>query len=125
MNVELEIVHQGRSAEELYATLLADSAVKIEGVQFNIRRGIEFRGVPVPDTAVLVAIVGAVNAVVTALVNGLFKLGEQRVRPDRIIIEGTDGGRIEVPAGTPENEIARLIALAQGFQPKRIQLLSS
>ena len=36
MNVELEIICQDCSAEELYATLQADSAVKLEGVELTL-----------------------------------------------------------------------------------------
>jgi|SRR5271157_3653 len=105
MDVEISICTSRLSAEDLKSALLRqlDSGTSI---QLNVRKpSIQFRGV---DSTVLVATVSAMGTALGALIAGVLKLA-QGAKSGKIVIQGSQGQRLEIPADTPEAKIDKLM----------------
>lgn len=74
----------------------------------------------------MVAAVGAGSAAISAIIAGIFRVLESRSQrvSSKIVIQGSDGRKIEVPGDTPTERIEKLMQLAKDFQPSRIQINS-
>lgn len=77
-----------------------------------------------PDSTVLVAIVAGTSAAVSALFTGLLRLIETRFnRTAKIVIRGTDGTTVEVPAGTTTEELEKLVSIAKRLSGPEVRLI--
>lgn len=98
------------SSESIAASLSA-----VAGAEFHITiertRSVE--------AAVLVAIVGAAGTALGALITGILKLANER-SVQRVVVQGSSGRRIEIPAGLPQTEVDKLIALAKEIDVNKI-----
>lgn len=76
------------------------------------------------DPIVLVAVVGGSSAAISAIVSGLLRILEARLGPrtGRISIEGREGGKVTVPAGTPLAQVEQLIRLQRDMDIERIHI---
>ena len=103
--VELSILCDGMQAEELRRalnrglSLLPDAPVlRIPSVDRQFRL----------DPSVLVAIVGVSGTALGALVSELLKIAQQK-GGQTIVLQGKDGSRLEIPAGTSSARIDELV----------------
>jgi hypothetical protein len=71
------------------------------------------------EAAVLVAMVGAGGTALGALITGILKLANERGAL-RVVVQGSSGRRIEIPAGLPEAEVTKLIALSKEIDVDKI-----
>ena len=73
------------------------------------------------DPAILVAIVGASGAALGALVTGLLRIAQKK-GTQKIVIQGRDGRRLEVPADTSTERIGELLQVVRGMDRPHIEL---
>lgn len=73
------------------------------------------------DPTVLVAIVSVTGTALGALISGLVQLA-QASRQQRIILQGKDGSRLEIPSNTPPEKIDEMIGKLQMVNVEHIHL---
>jgi hypothetical protein len=73
------------------------------------------------DPTVLVACVSAIGTALGALIGGLLKVA-QMASTRKIVIQGRDGTRIEIPADTQDDRIDEIVRRAKDLDIQRIQL---
>jgi hypothetical protein len=102
-----------------------------EGLQFEEKRK-RSRTRAWSDPSVLVAVVGGTSAAVSALIAGLFRViesqsGDKPKVDAKIIMKGSNGRSLEVPAGTSLEDVQRLVELTASLDgtPTRIVVISS
>jgi hypothetical protein len=105
-SIEISIVCYGTDADDLryilegYLMGLEDTpTLRIE------TQGSRFRTL---DPSILVAVVGVAGTALGALIAGLLKVSQERAS-QRIVIQGKDGTKLELPANTPPEKIDELI----------------
>lgn len=95
---------------QLLATELPETAdARLEVIQF---RAVE--------TAILVAIVGALGTGLGALIAGALRVAAAKGQK-RIVLQGESGWRVEVPADWPQERIAECAELAKTKDISRIE----
>jgi hypothetical protein len=112
--VEIEIV----SATIRPAALRAALEAEVPGVPFA-ERPPRYRAV---DTAVVVAVVSGGASALTALISGVFSLSVARRAAERPLVIRGRSASIEVPPGTPPEDIAKLVELARGLDEPVLEL---
>lgn len=109
------------SSEALNQLLQAE--LPSRDVQLELRRSPHVFRSPTLDPTVLVAIVAGSSSAVAALINGLFRILEQRGKEQtKIVLRGADGTTIEAPASTTPQELEKLVELALRLEKPLIRL---
>jgi len=91
-------------------------------LHFELRSSELARTPAAVDTTVLVAIVTGTSSALAALIMGLFQILERRRPKGKIIVEMSNGTKIEAELGTPREEIDYLIAKAKELNVDLIRL---
>ena len=105
------LIHSDLLSSESIAASLSPAAGGDFHVMIERTRSVE--------AAILVAIVGAGGTALGALITGILKLANER-GARRIVVQGSSGRRIEIPAGLPQAEVDNLIALAKEIDGDKI-----
>jgi hypothetical protein len=95
--------------------LLSPELLDAPDVRLEVR---QFRS---PETAILVAIVGAVGTGLGALIAGILKVAAQK-GTSKVVLQGRSGRRVEVPANCPSDKIEEYVRLAKELDVGRIEL---
>jgi hypothetical protein len=114
MDALITLHSQQFSAQE-FCDLLSSELADAQDISLEVKR---FRS---PETAVLVAIVGAAGTGLGALITGLLRLAIQK-KSNTVVIQGRHGRRIEVPVNCPSNKLEEYVKLAKDFDIDRIEL---
>lgn len=77
-----------------------------------------FRGI---DPTVLVAIVATTGTAIGALIGGLFKILGQN-SANRIVLQGKEGWRIEIPANISSEKLEEVITRLQELDQGKVKL---
>ena len=81
---------------------------------------------PAPDASILIAIISLGSAGISALITGLCRVLEKRQdRAAKIVLKGSDGATVEVPADISAHELERLVALAARLDRPAIRITTS
>jgi hypothetical protein len=108
---------------ELRTRLLAE--LPADGIQLELVPKRTTRGLPL-DPTVLTAIISGTSAAVSALVTGLMQVMGRRQERGKIVIRLDDGSTLEIPSGTPPEEISRYIEAAKGLRRvEELRLITS
>jgi hypothetical protein len=102
------------SAEDL-AQSIALALTNTADVRLEVK---QFRAV---ETAVLVAIVGALGTGIGALITGILKVATERGKTS-IVLQGRSGWRVEVPADCPQEKLAEYVEIAKSNDIGRIEI---
>lgn len=118
--------------------LISTLSLPAETLRLRLQRELEGEGIElmvrkVPsgsrsgaDPTVLVAIVSGVSAAVSALISGLLRVLERRRVPSAtIVVTGSDGTSVTVPAATDPERIEELLRLARELDSPRIWIDSA
>jgi hypothetical protein len=100
---------------EALRDLLAPEVAQVTHIHLEIRR---FR---LPETAVLIAIVGSIGTGLGALITGVLKVAAQK-GASTVVLQGRSGRKVEVPANTPLDKIGEYVQLAKQLDVERIEL---
>jgi hypothetical protein len=105
--MEIQIgARNNRMAAEDLRTALSKELGSEPSVTLSIRRpDVEFRGI---DPTILVATVSAVGTALGTVIGGLLRIAQQS-KSGKIVIQGRQGQRLELPADYPATEIDELI----------------
>jgi hypothetical protein len=96
---------------------IAESALSPLGSGQDIAFKIEqSRGI---DTGLLVAVVGAAGTGLGALITGILKLASDK-SAKRIVLQGKNGRRVEVPTGLSDSELSKIIESAKALDVDKI-----
>jgi hypothetical protein len=86
-------------------------------------KGVELSYLPnqqrmaVPDPVIIAALVTASGTIIGALITALVAIAASKLgKKSPIVVICSDGARVEVPAGTPPDEIDRLIDRAHASE---------
>lgn len=101
------------------AHLVRDALAAVVDVRSDVK--FEIRTFRAVEPSILVAVVGAGGTALGALLAGVFKLLESGAS-ERVVIQGRNGRRIEVPAGCNQAELERYLDAARELDIDRIQL---
>jgi hypothetical protein len=125
MKQQIQLVSDEIQSNELYSLLLEELHVANEELRFELRFNPWVTRSPINDPTVLVAIVAGVSASISTLINGIFRILENRQQKNgRILLVGKDGRSVEVPAGTPKEEIQALIELTKNLDLAKIEIIT-
>ena len=102
--------------------LLTEEVALPAGCQLELQEG--DTSLRSPDQTVLVAIVAGTSAAVSAVFTGLLRLVETRFnRTAKIVIRGADGTTVEVPVGTTQEELEKLVDIAKRLTGPEVRLV--
>lgn len=109
---------------ELRTRLLAElppgDGIKLELVPKRTARDILL------DPTVLTAIISGTSAAVSALVTGLMQVVGRRQERGKVALRFDDGSSLEIPSGTPPEEVSKYIEAAKGLRRvERVQVITS
>lgn len=76
----------------------------------------------ITDPAILVAVVSGTSAAVSALITGLLELVQQRHQ--KIVLQATNGRRLEIPANSSPERIKELVDILEQMEIERIRIAS-
>ncbi len=99
-----------RCLENLRENIAAEVHLELRETPFQLRS---------PDPTILVALVGVVGAGLATLLAGVLKIAEA-AKKERIVLQGKDGQRLEVPASTSIEKIDQLIDKLKTMDTGRI-----
>ena len=74
------------------------------------------------DPAILVAVVSGASATISVLVTGLLQIVQ--LRSQKIVLQATNGRRLEIPANSSSERIQELIKILEQMEIKRIKITS-
>lgn len=114
MEPYITIQSQQSSASELHQ-MLAPALSEAADTRLEVK---QFRAA---ETAVLVAVVGALGTGLGALITGILKVAAEKGRA-AIVLQGRSGRRVEVPADSPPERIAEYVELAKTLDVGRIEV---
>ena len=116
--MELEIAYHGVSADDVERAIRG--CLDLTGERDSLTQ-VEFRRFRTPDPTILVAIVGGASAAIASTLTGLLQLVRER-RVGRVILQGNDGSRIDVPSDMPLEKIDELIERVRKMPSARIHI---
>lgn len=119
MDIRIQVDPSILSIEELKEYLETMNSVNEGTFALEIRR-VDSR-VRAIETTVLIAIIGTLGTALGALIGGLLKVA-QMASTKKIVIQGRDGTRIEVPADLDDDRIDAIIRRAKELDIQQIQL---
>ena len=113
------IIEPGSLAPDEVLRQLSDPSLAAQGISVESReRWLTFRGA---DPAVIVAVIGAVSANLTALIAGLMQL-RANGKSQRITIVLASGEKLDVPADWSPEQIDTLVKSLGSEPPRRLIL---
>jgi hypothetical protein len=113
------VIEPGSYAAAEVLRKLSDPSLAAQGVSVESREpSLTFRGT---DPAIIVAIIGAASANLTALIAGLFQLKAGR-KAERISIVLASGEKLDVPADWSAEQIGQLVRSLDSEPPRRLIL---
>jgi hypothetical protein len=115
---EIPIKWDGQTAQALFDLL--DPYLDPDQVALSVKT-IHAQGA-ITDPAILVALVSGAGAAITALITGLLQLAQERRQ--RIILQATNGRRLEIPANTSPERIEELLDILRQMEIERIRIAS-
>jgi len=115
---EIPIRWDGQTAQSLFDLL--DPHLPADQVALNVKT-INVQGA-ITDPAILIAVVSGASAAVSALITGLLQLVQQRQQ--RIILQATNGRRLEIPANSSPERIKELVGILEQMEIERIRIAS-
>ena len=90
-------------------------------LEFELRKDDSFRDASIAlDPTVLVALISGASASLTALIVGLLRVVENKKPKGMIIVEGSNGRKIEFPLGTSNEQISQLVDQAKNLDIEKI-----
>lgn len=111
MQIQIEL--PGKNVQEVQQALESQPGFSDSGIVFRKFRAID---------PTLIAILGAAGTSLAALITGLFNLRGQ-IAARKIVLETSDGTKLEVPANTPVDQIDHLLdKLKQPDDVKKISV---
>lgn len=119
--MEISIVCDGMHENQLREFLLSHVELTVSGEISVHAPAPQFRSL---DPTVVVAIVGAGSGAIGALLSGVLQLARER-RTAKIVLQGSDGTRMEIPADTPSQRLDELVEKVRMMSQPRILLGSS
>lgn len=121
--LEIRIDSPAFSPEQLRDTLAEAIVANSASITFEVRPASSRLRSPVTDSSVVIAVLAGGAATLSALLTGLLKVVERRQdKAGKIVLKGSNGATVEVPAGTPAPAVAELIELAKRLDQPRITL---
>jgi hypothetical protein len=114
MDHHISIYESGRDPTEL-GLRLQQQLGEATDVRLEVKH---YRAV---ETAVLIAIVGALGTGFGALVTGLLKVAAEK-SAKKVVLCGRSGRRVEVPADCPPDKISGYVEEARNLDVERIEL---
>jgi type IV pilus biogenesis protein CpaD/CtpE len=113
------IIEPGSRVPAEVVRQLSGQSLAAQGISVELREApLTFRGA---DPAIIVAVIGAVSANLTALIAGLLQL-KANGKARRISIELASGEKLEVPADCSPEQIDRLVKSLGSEPPRRLIL---
>jgi hypothetical protein len=113
------IIEPGSLAPAEVLRQLSDQSLGARAISVELREPpLTFRGA---DPAIIVAVIGAVSANLTALIGGLLQL-KANGKAQRISIVLASGDKVDVPADSSPEEIDRIIKSLGKEPPRRLIL---
>lgn len=113
------IIEPGSRAPAEVLRQLSDQSLVAQGISVELREPpLTFRGA---DPAVIVAVIGAVSANLTALIAGLLQL-KANGKAQRVSIVLASGEKLDVPADWSPEQIDRLVKSLGSEPPRRLIL---
>jgi hypothetical protein len=113
------IIEPGSRAVAEVLDQLSDQSLVAQGISVELREPpLTFRGA---DPAIIVAVIGAVSANLTALIAGLLQL-KANGKGQRISIVLASGEKLDVPADWSPEQIDRLVKSLGSEPPRRLFL---
>lgn len=105
--------------------LLTEQRDSVPGCEFELKRRSASRASGL-EPALVVAIISATSAAVSALITGLFRIIEGRYnRTAKVVIRGEDGTIVEVPAGTSPEQLQKFVDIAKSFKKPEVRVVLS
>ena len=99
----------------ILSTQLKSENITQDKVKLEIK---QLRGV---EPSILIALISSTGLVLTTLIGCVMKLALSK-NAQKIVIQGKDGERVEVPADTSENKLDSYIRKAQEISINRITI---
>jgi hypothetical protein len=113
------IIDPGSLAPAEVLRQLSDPGLAARGISVESRRPpVTFRGT---DPAIIVAVIGAVSANLTALIAGLLQLKANR-KVERVTVVLASGEKLDVPADWSPEQIDSLVKSLGSEPPRRLIL---
>lgn len=115
MEIEIAVASGCCRVGELRRALARTEACTRSGIELEMLR---VRGA---DTAIIVALAAAGGAAITELVRGVLAVANS-LKAQKIVLQGKDGARVEIPADLPKADVDFWIRKASELDVKRITL---
>lgn len=110
-------------SKELF-DILSGELASVDAYHFELKERSDLFRSPGLDQTTLIAVVAGTSAAITALINGIFRLIETRYnRTAKVVIRGSDGTTVEVPMGTPPQELRELVDVAKTLNRPEIRII--
>ena len=113
--------HGGQRIAEDLRKALSQELQSNSDIEVRIcRSGIAFRSI---EPSIMVASVSALGSALGAVVGGLLRIAQERTSR-KIVIQGSKGQKIEIPADMPSCEIDRILERLKDLdgQPLKVSL---